>query len=194
MYAIIQDGSHQLKVQEGEEIEIDYRKVGAGSQVTLDRVIAVGPTMASSSACRCSRVPKSRPKCSASAAPSSSCKNSAAARIRTARPATARWSPACGSAKSRSANGAPPFSRLFQEPFSADAAARRPLTFTLSQSPMSSNEPRPDPAPGERRIPGFHDRMLHVVEVDGDGPQVDAAGDLHVMPVAVPVGARRGLG
>ncbi|HEX3655002.1 MAG TPA: 50S ribosomal protein L21 [Pirellulales bacterium] len=42
MYAIIQDGSRQLKVQEGEEIEIDYRKAGAGSQVTLDRVLAVG--------------------------------------------------------------------------------------------------------------------------------------------------------
>ncbi|HEX3725074.1 MAG TPA: 50S ribosomal protein L21, partial [Pirellulales bacterium] len=37
-----QDGSRQLKVQEGEEIDIDYRKAGAGTQVTLDRVLAVG--------------------------------------------------------------------------------------------------------------------------------------------------------
>jgi large subunit ribosomal protein L21 len=42
MYAIILDGSRQLKVQEGEEIDLDYRKVGAGSHVTLDRVLAVG--------------------------------------------------------------------------------------------------------------------------------------------------------
>jgi large subunit ribosomal protein L21 len=42
MYAIILDGSRQLKVQEGEEIDIDYRKASAGSQVSFDRVLAVG--------------------------------------------------------------------------------------------------------------------------------------------------------
>lgn len=42
MYAIILDGSRQLKVQEGEEIDIDYRQASAGSQVSFDRVLAVG--------------------------------------------------------------------------------------------------------------------------------------------------------
>ncbi len=42
MYAIIVDGSRQLKVQEGQELEIDFRNLGAGQQVTFDRVLALG--------------------------------------------------------------------------------------------------------------------------------------------------------
>jgi large subunit ribosomal protein L21 len=42
MYAIIVDGSRQLKVAEGQELEIDFRNLGAGQQVKFDRVLAVG--------------------------------------------------------------------------------------------------------------------------------------------------------
>jgi large subunit ribosomal protein L21 len=42
MYAIITDGSRQYKVEEGQELVIDYRDVPAGEQVTFDRVLAVG--------------------------------------------------------------------------------------------------------------------------------------------------------
>lgn len=42
MYAIIQDGSRQYKVQEGEELLIDYRGLAAGAQLTFDRVLACG--------------------------------------------------------------------------------------------------------------------------------------------------------
>jgi large subunit ribosomal protein L21 len=42
MYAIIVDGSRQLKVQEGQEFEIDFRNLGAGQQVKFDRVLAIG--------------------------------------------------------------------------------------------------------------------------------------------------------
>jgi large subunit ribosomal protein L21 len=41
MYAIIEDGGRQLKVQEGQEIEIDYRDMTAGSEVRFDRVLAL---------------------------------------------------------------------------------------------------------------------------------------------------------
>jgi large subunit ribosomal protein L21 len=42
MYAIITDGSRQYKVEEGQELVIDYRDVPAGEKVTFDRVLAVG--------------------------------------------------------------------------------------------------------------------------------------------------------
>jgi large subunit ribosomal protein L21 len=41
MYAIIQDGTHQFKVEEGQELQIDYRDLPSGQQVTFDRVLAV---------------------------------------------------------------------------------------------------------------------------------------------------------
>ncbi|HMP06415.1 MAG TPA: 50S ribosomal protein L21, partial [Lacipirellulaceae bacterium] len=41
MYAIISDGGRQLKVQQGEELTIDYRDVPAGEKLTFDRVLAV---------------------------------------------------------------------------------------------------------------------------------------------------------
>jgi large subunit ribosomal protein L21 len=40
MYAIIEDGSRQLKVEEGQELDIDYRDLPAGEAITFDRVLA----------------------------------------------------------------------------------------------------------------------------------------------------------
>ena len=42
MYAIISDGSHQYRVEEGQEVLIHYRDVPAGEKITFDRVLAVG--------------------------------------------------------------------------------------------------------------------------------------------------------
>jgi large subunit ribosomal protein L21 len=41
MYAIIVDGGHQYKVEEGQELDVDYRDAAKGSQLTFDRVLAV---------------------------------------------------------------------------------------------------------------------------------------------------------
>ena len=41
MYAIISDGGRQLKVEEGQELLVDYRDVSAGESLTFDRVLAV---------------------------------------------------------------------------------------------------------------------------------------------------------
>lgn len=41
MYAIIADSGRQFKVEEGQEIDLDYREASAGDQLTLDRVLAV---------------------------------------------------------------------------------------------------------------------------------------------------------
>ena len=41
MYAIIADGGHQYKVEEGQLLEIDFREVAEGDQITFDRVLAV---------------------------------------------------------------------------------------------------------------------------------------------------------
>ncbi len=40
MYAIIEDGGRQIKVQEGQEIEVDYRGVSKGDHLKFDRVLA----------------------------------------------------------------------------------------------------------------------------------------------------------
>jgi large subunit ribosomal protein L21 len=42
MYAIITDGSRQYRVEEGQELVINYRDVPAGEKVTFDKVLAVG--------------------------------------------------------------------------------------------------------------------------------------------------------
>lgn len=42
MYAIISDGSKQYRVEEGQELVINYRNVPAGEKITFDRVLAVG--------------------------------------------------------------------------------------------------------------------------------------------------------
>jgi large subunit ribosomal protein L21 len=41
MYAIILDGSRQLKVTDGEELNVDFRDLKAGEEVTFDKVLAV---------------------------------------------------------------------------------------------------------------------------------------------------------
>lgn len=41
MYAIIADGAHQYKVEEGQMLEIDFREINAGDQITFERVLAV---------------------------------------------------------------------------------------------------------------------------------------------------------
>ncbi|MHB1034107.1 MAG: 50S ribosomal protein L21 [Pirellulales bacterium] len=40
MYAIIVDGGRQYKVEEGQELEIDYRELSSGDEVKFDRVLA----------------------------------------------------------------------------------------------------------------------------------------------------------
>ncbi len=40
MYAIIEDGGRQFKVEEGQQFDIDYRDLSAGDQITFDRVLA----------------------------------------------------------------------------------------------------------------------------------------------------------
>jgi large subunit ribosomal protein L21 len=42
MYAIISDGSHQFRVEEGQELLVPYRDAPAGEKITFDRVLAVG--------------------------------------------------------------------------------------------------------------------------------------------------------
>ena len=41
MYAIISDGGRQYKVEEGQQLDIDYRDVAAGEEITFDKVLAV---------------------------------------------------------------------------------------------------------------------------------------------------------
>ena len=92
MYAIILDGSRQLKVQEGEEIEIDYRKASAGSQVSFDRVLAVGADSGLKFGSPMIEKRWSRPKCWAWAkAPSWSSRSFGGARTCAARPGIAKW-------------------------------------------------------------------------------------------------------
>jgi large subunit ribosomal protein L21 len=40
MYAIIEDGGRQFRVQEGQELEIDFRELTTGAEVKFDRVLA----------------------------------------------------------------------------------------------------------------------------------------------------------
>jgi large subunit ribosomal protein L21 len=40
MYAIISDGGRQVKVEEGQQLDIDYRDLAAGDQIKFDRVLA----------------------------------------------------------------------------------------------------------------------------------------------------------
>lgn len=41
MYAIIEDGGRQYKVQEGQEVNVDYREATTGDTLTFDRILAV---------------------------------------------------------------------------------------------------------------------------------------------------------
>lgn len=40
MYAIIEDGGRQFRVEEGQVLEIDYRDTSSGEQITFQRVLA----------------------------------------------------------------------------------------------------------------------------------------------------------
>jgi large subunit ribosomal protein L21 len=40
MYAIIQDSGRQIKVVEGQELDVDYRDVHAGDAIAFERVVA----------------------------------------------------------------------------------------------------------------------------------------------------------
>lgn len=40
MYAIISDGGRQFKVEEGQQLDVDYRDVSVGDQVQFDHVLA----------------------------------------------------------------------------------------------------------------------------------------------------------
>jgi large subunit ribosomal protein L21 len=40
MYAIISESGHQIKVEEGQQLDVDYRDVSVGDQITFDRVLA----------------------------------------------------------------------------------------------------------------------------------------------------------
>ena len=42
MYAIISDGGRQYKVEEGQELDVDYRDVSRGDEIKFERVLAVG--------------------------------------------------------------------------------------------------------------------------------------------------------
>ncbi len=41
MYAIIEDGGRQYKVEEGQEIVVDYRDAHKGDELTFNRVLAI---------------------------------------------------------------------------------------------------------------------------------------------------------
>ncbi len=43
MYAVISDGGKQYRVEEGQEINIDFRDVEKGSTLTFEQILAVGP-------------------------------------------------------------------------------------------------------------------------------------------------------
>lgn len=40
MYAIIEDSGQQFQVEEGQELQIDYRDAAAGQEIRFDRVLA----------------------------------------------------------------------------------------------------------------------------------------------------------
>jgi len=40
MYAIIEDGGRQFKVEEGQEFDIDYREVAGGETIVFERLLA----------------------------------------------------------------------------------------------------------------------------------------------------------
>ena len=42
MYAIIATDGKQIKVHEGEELQMDYREVESGEKLTFDKVLAAG--------------------------------------------------------------------------------------------------------------------------------------------------------
>jgi large subunit ribosomal protein L21 len=41
MYAIITDGGRQYRVEEGQEIEVDFRDIAKGAELKFDKILAV---------------------------------------------------------------------------------------------------------------------------------------------------------
>ncbi len=41
MYAIISDSGRQYRVEEGQEVDVDYREAAKGDKITFDNVLAV---------------------------------------------------------------------------------------------------------------------------------------------------------
>ena len=41
MYAIITDGGRQYRVEEGQEVDVDFRDAAKGSQVQFDKILAI---------------------------------------------------------------------------------------------------------------------------------------------------------
>jgi large subunit ribosomal protein L21 len=41
MYAIIVDGGRQYRVEEGQQLDVDYRDLAKGAELTFDRVLAI---------------------------------------------------------------------------------------------------------------------------------------------------------
>ena len=41
MYAIIEDGGRQYKVEQGQELNVDYREAAAGDELKFDQVLAL---------------------------------------------------------------------------------------------------------------------------------------------------------
>ncbi len=41
MYAIITDGGRQYRVEEGQELDVDFRDAAKGSQVQFDQILAI---------------------------------------------------------------------------------------------------------------------------------------------------------
>jgi len=41
MYAIISDSGRQYRVEEGQEVEVDYREAAKGDKITFDNVLAI---------------------------------------------------------------------------------------------------------------------------------------------------------
>lgn len=41
MYAIIADGGRQYRVEEGQELQVDYREANRGDSISFDQVLAV---------------------------------------------------------------------------------------------------------------------------------------------------------
>jgi large subunit ribosomal protein L21 len=42
MYAILKHGGRQYRVEEGQEIEIDYREAAAGDEIKFEEILAAG--------------------------------------------------------------------------------------------------------------------------------------------------------
>lgn len=102
MYAIIADSGRQYRVEEGQELDVDYRDLAKGDEITFDTVLAVSGDDGLKLGTPSVDVPASRRAWSAcSKAPRSTCVNCVAARTPAAAPAIANSTHASRSARSK---------------------------------------------------------------------------------------------